>query len=82
MSSGQYGHIGDEEILLNSPPLRRPRSVASSDSDVEYRDNLEEEPFGEKDQRFQDEGRMEDGDGDGDIDEQGFVVEPRRVGTS
>lgn len=54
-----------------STPSRRSASI-SDDSEISYRDNLEDEPFqDEKDRRFNQEGLMEDGEG--------YSVEPRRV---
>ena len=54
-------------------PSRSDRSSLSSDgSDLVYRDNLEDDPFNEKDERFEETPQMEDG-------EEGYDVQPRRV---
>lgn len=75
MSKVEYGRLSGEGIALEDrrSPLPPRFSEDDSGSEVSYHDNLQDEPFDEKDRRFQDEPNMEDGDG------QGFVIEPRRV---
>ncbi|WWD06758.1 hypothetical protein V865_004853 [Kwoniella europaea PYCC6329] len=80
-----YGPVPDEEgenvPLAPSPqtPKQRKDSLGLSDaSSTEFRDQLEVEPFDEKGDRFRDDPRLEDeaGNGDGDEDEQGYIVQP------
>jgi len=74
MSEGQYGQITPERqsFQLQDQTNRRDSiSLSSDDSDVSYRDNLDDEPFDEKDRRFEDERDMEDGEG--------YTTESRRV---
>lgn len=74
MSDNRYGHVSpgiDSFQLQDRSPRRDSLSLSSEDSDISYRDNLDDEPFGEKDRRFQDEGTMEDGEG--------YITEPSRV---
>lgn len=58
-----------EAIRLEDTPRQ---SIDSDDSDISYKDNLDHNPFDEKDWVFANEGRMEDG-------EEGYVQQPRRV---
>lgn len=72
----QYSRLSSDNPgiqLGDVAPHPRPSLSDSDDSDdvIVYRDNLEDEPFAEKDRRFNDEGRMEDGEG--------YSVESRRV---
>ncbi len=78
MAGAEYAPVGDESIALEDrPPSLIPDGMTDdSDSDVSYLDNLEDEPFEEKDRRFQDEPNMEDGDGEE------YPLEPRRVSGS
>jgi len=74
MAESQYAHVSpdaDSFQLKDRSPRRESLSLSSEDSDISYRDNLDDEPFDEKDRRFQDESAMEDGEG--------YDVEPRRV---
>lgn len=65
----------EHTITLDESPLPRRKSLDSDSdgSDLIYRDALDDEPFDEKDKRFRDEGRIEDGE------EIGYPVEPSRV---
>lgn len=73
MADAECGRLSVEGIQMEErSPLKSGISL-DSNSDVSYRDNLDDEPFNEKDRRFVDEPNMEDGDGEG------FPVEPRRV---
>ena len=74
MAESQYAHVSpdvDSFQLQDRSPRRESLSLSSEDSDISYRDNLDDEPFDEKDRRFQDESAMEDGEG--------YDVELRRV---
>lgn len=75
MVEAGYDRVGGDAIQLEdrSPSRQSEESLDDTDSDVSYRDNLEDEPFNEKDRRFQHEPHMEDGEGEG------YPVEPRRV---
>ncbi|KAK8844035.1 hypothetical protein IAR55_006829 [Kwoniella newhampshirensis] len=83
MPTAQYGHLADDIPLDHRDlPEQSRRSVdVSSDgggSSVVYKDVLDVEPFqDEKGDRFRDDPRLEAEDGDGD--EQGYAVEPRRL---
>lgn len=72
----EYARVSTDRndgIRLDDIPRSPRRSDSlSDDSDISYRDNLDDEPFqDEKDRRFNEEGHMEDGDG--------YAIEPRRV---
>lgn len=72
---------GGAITLNDSPPARRKSLDEESDASddiVVYRDNLEAEPFDEKDKRFTETSRLEYGP-DEDEEGEGYVVEPRRV---
>lgn len=77
--AGDYDPLADTSYAAaRASRESQRRSVDSSsdiDSDIVYRDNLDD--LHEKDDRFQDEPRMEDGD---ETDGQGYSMEPTRVG--
>lgn len=70
----RYSPLYDSAPLpTTESPRRTSIAESSSDSDISYRDNLDDEPFDEKreDSRFQDEPSMEN--------EVGYDAQPRRV---
>ncbi|WWC64025.1 uncharacterized protein I303_106631 [Kwoniella dejecticola CBS 10117] len=77
-----YGPLPDDEgenaPLAPQTPITAPKRLSiggqSDASSIEFRDQLDVEPFDEKGDRFRDDPRMEDEAGDGD--EQGYAVEP------
>ena len=73
--SGEEG----QAILLDEAAPRHSTSSSGS-SDLAYIDNLDVEPFPEKDARFEDEPRLEYGEGYDDDDEaRGFMSNQRTV---
>ncbi|WWD21310.1 hypothetical protein CI109_105794 [Kwoniella shandongensis] len=84
MSTAQYGQLADHDVPLThqTSPLNNTRKSLDVSSDggssIVYKDNLDVEPFqDEKGDRFRDDPRIEEDDGDGDC--QGYTVEPRRL---
>jgi len=73
MATPGYSRLSGEGIRLNdiSTPPRPSLSLSDDSDDIVYRDNLDDEPFDEKDRSFQEESTLEDG--------QGYMAEPRRV---
>ncbi|WWC73095.1 uncharacterized protein I206_107060 [Kwoniella pini CBS 10737] len=77
-----YGPVPDDEgenapLTLGTPspaPKRLSIDAQSDASSIEFRDQLDVEPFDEKGDRFRDDPRMEDEAGDGD--EQSYAIQP------
>ncbi|WWC91210.1 uncharacterized protein L201_006152 [Kwoniella dendrophila CBS 6074] len=76
-----YGPVPDQDEGTNSFAQQTPKQVnrqsiggLSDASSIEFRDQLEVEPFDEKGDRFRDDPRLEDEAGEGD--EQGYSVHP------
>jgi hypothetical protein len=80
MPGPEYAQVALENaIVLDDTPRSKRRSLdeTSDGSDIVYRDALDDEPFqDEKLSRFDEEGRMEDGDEDAE-----YLMQARRVRT-
>lgn len=80
-ATGTARQSGEEHQPIRlDDAVPRHSSSSSGSSDLAYIDNLDVEPFPEKDARFEDEPRMEYGDGFEDEDEaRGFMSNQRTV---